>query len=452
MKNTDLIKNLGKRILSEANDLKRTVSSLAKDINVDEEFITKVIDGDCEIDDSYEIIKKMGKKYPIDISDLFLIEDDCKNSIKIMRSGDSINSSRIFNRMNKEKTKSPYYEYRDTVYSRLSPYKPEWIKQLRYVENNDPYNSDVIYNNGHFMHQITFFVGPVNFYWEINGEKFCKEMNTGDSNYITPYWPHSFTSRNLEEEAYIVAITFGADSRIAQKELYALGSRSNNYILDYRNHNKAIKQLIEQHMINENLSIKMLTSIIKKQKLGINIEKILVGNEKISLKDLKVISKLLNVELYDLMLPVYNYDEEVVVKHTNGKNKYFFPDDDNIQYRIEQLARTSKMPQVKAFSIEVLTEKLINNMVTSLHTYIFNYGEFDIEISWEHNGSTFNEVIKRFDSVYIQPFIKHGFSFKTHSANLFLVRVAGSINLSTQRELSYMANIDRTYNETKPWF
>ena len=103
MKNTDLIKNLGKRILSEANDLKRTVNALAKDINVDEEFLAKVIEGDCEIDDSYEIIKKMGKKYPIDISDLFLLENDCKNSVKIMRSQDSINSSRVFKRINKKK-------------------------------------------------------------------------------------------------------------------------------------------------------------------------------------------------------------------------------------------------------------------------------------------------------------------------------------------------------------
>ena len=205
-------------------------------------------------------------------------------------------------------------------------------------------------------------------------------------------------------------------------------------------------------MINENLTIKLLKSMIKKQKLSINLDKILTENEKISSKDLKIISKLLNVELFDLMIPIYKYDEEVVVKHTDEKNKYFFPDDNNIQYKIEQLARTSKMPQVKAFAIEVLTKKLINNMVTSLHTYIFNYGRFDIEISWEDNGSTFKEVIKRFDSIYIQPFIKHGFSCKTHSGNLFLVRVAGSINLSAQRELSYMANIDRVYNETKSWF
>ena len=66
----------------------------------------------------------MGDVYPIDISDLYLIEDDCTYGIKIMRANASANSSRIFNRVNKNKIKTPYYEYRDTAMSKLAPYKP----------------------------------------------------------------------------------------------------------------------------------------------------------------------------------------------------------------------------------------------------------------------------------------------------------------------------------------
>ena len=38
------------------------------------------------------------------------------------------------------------------------------------MSDNDPYNPDVAYNNGHLMHQMTTFVGPVKFYWEVNGK------------------------------------------------------------------------------------------------------------------------------------------------------------------------------------------------------------------------------------------------------------------------------------------
>ena len=41
MTQKELIKNLGKRILSEANDLKRTISVLADDINIDKKFMSK---------------------------------------------------------------------------------------------------------------------------------------------------------------------------------------------------------------------------------------------------------------------------------------------------------------------------------------------------------------------------------------------------------------------------
>ena len=60
MSKKELVKSLGKRILSEANDLKRTVNALANDIGIDENFLMQVINGECELKDSHEIIRKMG--------------------------------------------------------------------------------------------------------------------------------------------------------------------------------------------------------------------------------------------------------------------------------------------------------------------------------------------------------------------------------------------------------
>ena len=49
----------------------------------------------------------------------------------------------------------------------------------------------------------------VNYYWKTSdGKLHCKEMNTGDSNIILPYVPHTFTCRDASQEAYIVAVTW----------------------------------------------------------------------------------------------------------------------------------------------------------------------------------------------------------------------------------------------------
>lgn len=449
----ELVKKLGKRIFSEANDLKRTITALANEINIDEGFIKNIINGECELEDSYKVIQKMGDIYPIDNSDLYLFEDDCEHAVKIMRAEDSAKSSRIFNRINKDKIKTPYYEYRDTAMSKLGPYKPEWIKELRIVDNNDPNNPDVVLNNGHFMHQTTFFVGTVNFYWEIKGEKFCQEMNTGDSNYITPYWPHSFTNRDENQEAYILATTFGGEVRRAQKELYAIGERSKNIVLDYRNSNKAIKQLIKQHLMNENMTINHLKEMAHKRSIEIDVINLLNGNNKIPTEDLRKIATLLNIELSDLLIPIYKSQEEVVINISRLGNKYLYPQEDNPCYRIETLARTSKMPLLKGFSIEVLTKRQpVNNLFTSLHTYNYNYGDSDIIIYWEYEGRDYEQILKKHDSLYIQPFINHSFSCLSGDGKLYVVRVSGSLNLQTQKEMSYMTNIDRTFNETLCWF
>ena len=176
------------------------------------------------------------------------------------------------------------------------------------------------------------------------------------------------------------------------------------------------------------------------------------GNEEIPSEDLKIIAALLNIELDDLLIPCYKPEDEVVVKHSQLENKYAYPDENNASYKIEPLARTSKMPLLKGFLIEILTNKPKKNMITSLHSYLYNFGESDVIICWENDGRTYNKTILKNDSLYMQPFVNHGFSCASGDGKLFVVRVSGSVNLTTQRELSYMSDIERVYNETKCWF
>ena len=102
-----------------------------------------------------------------------------------------------------------YYEYRDTVMDRDAPFRPEWIRLLAFVKTNSPKEKTLQWNRGHLLHQLTYFVGEVNFYYiDKNKKKRTAIMNTGDSMYIAPYVPHTFASRNPNCEGYIVAITF----------------------------------------------------------------------------------------------------------------------------------------------------------------------------------------------------------------------------------------------------
>ena len=121
----------------------------------------------------------------------YSISDDTKNGYIIFRNEKSKKSERIMKRGG-----VPYYSYRDTVMSKISPFKPELIEELVTVKDNDPNNLNVKFNNGHFLHQFTYFIGPVNFYFEENNKKTVSLMNTGDSMYISPYVKHSFTTRS----------------------------------------------------------------------------------------------------------------------------------------------------------------------------------------------------------------------------------------------------------------
>ena len=182
-------KRIGSNFLGILNDIKRRPSDAAKELGISKEEIENIINGKSIL--SSEIISKATKIWPVNARDFYIMHDDCPSGFKIMRCEDSVKSSRIMHRSGK-----PYYEYRDTAMSSVGPFRPEWIEELCVVDDNEPNNKQAQWNNGHFMHQFTYFIGDVNFYYiDENGGKKVAVMNTGDSNYITPFTPHSFATR-----------------------------------------------------------------------------------------------------------------------------------------------------------------------------------------------------------------------------------------------------------------
>ena len=89
-------------------------------------------------------------------------------------------------------------------------------------------------------------------------------MNTGDSNYITPFYPHSFASRDKDKDTIIIAVTFGGEVRKNQKEIYWMGNDRIQKFIEMgkqkQKHNFvpiSINQNKEYDIINSSYKIKL---------------------------------------------------------------------------------------------------------------------------------------------------------------------------------------------------
>ena len=317
--NLDKIKS-GKIFLGILNDIKRRPEDASKELNIPLNEIQLIIEGKQSI--TTELVNKAIKIWPINARDFYTVRDDCPLGVKIMTSEDSSQSSRIMDRAGK-----PYYEYRDTAMSTVAPFRPEWILELCTVNDNEPTNPDVQWNNGHFMHQFTYFIGEVNFYYQsLNGEKKVAIMNTGDSMYITPFTRHSFATRkDSKENGLILAITYGGKlTGDVQQELSALSVElGSNFALDFSSTESASGEILNYH---RNISNFTLDELSKTSSISIDSLKSFEHGSKLpSISDLKKLANALTINVRDL-LPNDKTEDKVIVKfHDEGKT-WFYPE------------------------------------------------------------------------------------------------------------------------------
>jgi methylphosphonate synthase len=446
---------LGARILSEANDLKRTPAALAAELGIAHGQLESVLRGGCEFAELYHVIDRMAEVYPVDASDLKLLRDDCTCGVRVMRRAESEASSRMIERADAEGNPAPYYEYRDTAFSRLSPFRPEWIRPLVYSPDASPDAASVVFNKGHLLNQYTFYVGAINFYWDAIGQRQGRELTTGDSTYGTPWWPHTFTNRDAEKRAYILAVTFGGDVRRAQREFYILGERTRGYVLEYRNHRRAMRQLLEQHLANEMLSRSEFVRLCRMREPALDAESLFDESHVVSPAELAAAARVLHVAPADLTLPAYNAAEEVIVRRRQPQDVLHYPDAERPRYRVWPMARVSRLPQVKGFSLEVVTRELTldGSLSSGLHAWVYNYGASSVAVIWDDGETTSSTTLETHDSMYIQPFVRYAYANTGEAqATLCEVRVPGAVNLETQRELSYMSEVERVFREDRIWF
>jgi hypothetical protein len=457
MTDKDYLKALGARVLSEANDLKRTPEALASDLGYDIETVRSVISGNAPVKTTRQLLEDMTKHYPVSFSDLWIEPDDTNHGVLIVRAAESDRSSRVFDRKDRNGKEKPYYDYRDTAMSRTAPFKPEWIQPLRHVSDADPNNADVAFNKGHLMHQMTFFIGEVNFYWELDGQRYCAEMNTCDSNYITPFVPHSFTSRDPENLGLIIAVTYAGRVRMALDEFSRMDVETVGELAgDLREPLSAFRAVLKRQLATESLTHDQLAKLLTDAGLETSrAEKVSHGEEIPNGDETDCLAKILNVVPSDLTVAPLTKQQEVVLCHANHAEARLFPESNQPAYRLNQLARTAHQPQLKGFEVTVLDDLPLNEsaMRHGLHEYVYNYGTVPVTIKWDSDRI---ETLGPGDSVYVRPMVSHAFGriADADEGHLFIVRVPGRLGEEEITEFSAFASAARARvtGETTKWF
>jgi len=421
------------------NDLKRRPEDAAVELNISIEEIEKILSG--EVDPDFKLLKKACKIWPVNLNDFFGLEDDTINNYKIFTKVESDKTIRIMKRKNK-----PYYKYKDTVMSKISPFRPEWIEELVVINDKNPENIDVVFNNGHFLHQFTYFVGPVNFYYiDENGKKKLEEMNTGDSMYISPYTPHSFTTRKNKENKFglILALTYTdkVDNEVLN-ELSVIGNElAKKYLVNNSSNTNGFKKKLQYF-----LNLSSLAEENFEKMTGFNLKKIYNTNSIPSFQDLEKIASVLNVNLGEL-IPNKKYTSVKIGKY-NESLRWKYPSEKNYIYKFVELTSVSHLPCSKALELSVIIEEDHGTFLeVPSHQYLYNIGETDCILEIEKIKQKFSPG----DSIYLKPNIKHKF---TKKSKILILRIGGKIYGETLFHISSLSdkNLQRLINDNKPWF
>ncbi len=165
-------------------------------------------------------------------------------------------------------------------------------------------------------------------------------MNTGDSNYITPYVPHSFAGRNPEIPGLIIAVTYGGAARKALNDLAFLDGRSADRMAgdkrDPLNHHQAI---LSRHLAAESLDPSQLAAQLRDAGMDEKRAKALAAGGVLPIPEERTtLAAALHIPATVFQTTALKECEEVVVSHhPRGRP---FPNSNQVSALLRPLART----------------------------------------------------------------------------------------------------------------
>jgi methylphosphonate synthase len=426
-----------------ANDLKRNDPAAEADLGLPAGSFADYTSGRLPI--TWDLIGRAARAWPLNERDLLPIHDDAPHGLRVMRAKESAASSRII-----ERGGGPYYEYRDTAMSRLASYRPEWIKMLRIVEDDDPDNPAVNWNNGHLLYQFTYFVGPVNYYFRSAGRSFCVPMNTGDSVWGLPFAPHSFTSRSQTEPAYILALTYGGGlTGDAQRELSGFGrSVTGSLALQPGDHGALLRSL---------LAARLMTVPELADRSGLassRVADLCMAPARAEWPELVKLADALGVSVRELLAPHTTTEADVRIQPARTAAQWTYPGPESPEYRFTQLASDPLHPHTTSLEVEVLTARPDATLPpTYQHQYLYVLGAEPVTVQWRHNGEQSDDRLEPGDSAYVIPGVELSLSAEDR-ARVLMLRIAGSTTPDIRFALGAMPDgaIGRYVAEDRLWY
>lgn len=446
----ELLRRAGRTFRSMLNDLKRDPQTAARELGVDVEEIQAILRGDRAA--SQELRARATALWAVNERDFFTICDDAPDGVKVMRADASKASARVLCRGG-----APYYEYRDTAMSRVSSFRPEWIRMLHSVEGNDPYDRTVQWNNGHLMNQLTYFVGPVNYYYEWRGERHCEPMSTGDSVFGLPYAPHTFARRCGDGSGWILALTFGG--RLFGDLLHETAVLGDDAIRQMRFPTESAAAC-QAALIRMHLEDACLTPQIVAERAGLSREVVLRRLEGDGVPaldaELQQLALALGVPVRELMPSTPDTHDGVRIVHAAESRSWLFPGGDRPSYRIRELATSACQPHMRPLELRPLAAapEPAAMLSTRLHQYMYVLAGDGIELSWRHQGEVCTVRLDEGDSVYLKPTVLHALRRGSREAILLILRIAGRLTTEGILEASFIDRdaASRLGNDDEMWF
>jgi methylphosphonate synthase len=434
-------RHIGVLIRTCLNDLKRIPDVVEKETGLSSSVIDNMILGqDTDFENIDSVTRTLHQTYPATMKHLVVDRDDSADGVWYMAAAASEKSGRTMDRVNGHGEKVQYYNYMDTATSALSPFKPELIEELVHVTDTNPYNPLVVLNKGHLLSQLTFFIGPVNFYCTVRGETHFKAMNTGDSCLITPYVPHSFSSRDPSQFAAIVAVTFSGYVRdvlsdLVHHDIQKLMSHAG----DRRDDCSVFNRKLERYSELRGMSVSDIKKALT-QKMGHTEEAVegTISRKNIDSSVLQSLSDLLDVPRSEFEIERLERDQEVTYSPPP-------PEEWAKESSKHALASCKHHPEAGGYVWHLKGEE---TLTSQFFNYLYNYGEVDMKLTW--NGRT--QTVAHGDSVVIKPFIS--VTFAADGAKVVVCKVPGCVNSGVMHECSLFANegLQRMNHDTTKWW
>jgi transcriptional regulator with XRE-family HTH domain len=434
---------------SAANDLKRDHSNAARDLGLSLEEYSAYVSG--ALAPNWELIERAAKVWPLNERDLLPIHDDVPHGLRIVTREESRATARVLQRGGVD-----YYEYRDTAMSRVASFRPEYIKMLQSVSDEDAANPSVQWNEGHLLYQLTYFVGPVNYYYSWHGQLRCVPMNTGDSVWAVPFAPHSFAARRRDSGAHILALTYGGELvGDPQRELAVLGTRTTAAIaLPITSESETSGAMLRSLLRTRLLTNAELSSVahVAPQRLAA----LCMGNDVPTPTELAALAAALRVAVRDLMPRTTATVDGVSIHRKSGSRRWRLPDGDGNAYDVTLLAGDPIHPETTAFELVVPAEALVDPDVLRSHQHTYLYilsGHGDLV--WHHHGRPYTAELDTGDSAYALPEVGIGMRGRDgRPMRVLLVRIGGAVSTDVRSVLSLLScrHIERYLYEDAQWY